>query len=145
MSRQLIQKIKAMLLCIEYGILFVDTVNTKIKASNAFNAMFVDTVATGVCGSYTTPYAGVKTLHKVVSHPCQEGRLLYCVSLPSWGFSCSPVSQSEEAALLTFLDLTTTRVIAGKTHSQSEILKTKGRLATQQFLQIYDKAASSIP
>ena len=64
---------------------------------------------TGVCGSYTTPYAGVKTLHKVASCPCQEGRLLYCVSLLSWGFSCSPVSQSEEAALLTFLDLTTTR------------------------------------
>ena len=87
--------------------MFVDTVDTKIKASNAFNAMFVDTVDTytGVCGSYTTPYAGVKTLHKVASHPCQEGRLLYCVSLPSWGFSCSPVSQSEEAALLTFLDL----------------------------------------
>ena len=92
MSRQLIQKIKAMLLCIEYDILFVDTVNMKIKASNAFNAMFVDTVNTGVCCSYTTPYAGVKTLHKVASHPCQEGRLLYCVSLPSWGFSCSPVS-----------------------------------------------------
>ena len=78
MSRQSIQKIKAMLLCIEYDILFVDTVNTKIKASNAFNAMFVDTVDTytGVCGSYTTPYAGVKTLHKVASRPCQEGRLL---------------------------------------------------------------------
>ena len=57
MLRQSIQKIKAMLLCIEYGIFFVDTVNTKIKASNAFNAMFVDTVNTGVCGSYTTPYA----------------------------------------------------------------------------------------
>ena len=54
MSRQSIQKIKAMLLCIEYGILFVDTVDTKIKASNAFNAIFVDT---GVCDSYTTPYA----------------------------------------------------------------------------------------
>ena len=105
----------------------------KIKASNAFNAMFVNTVDiyTGVYGSYTTPYASVKTLHKVASRPYQEGRLLYCVSLPSWGFSCSPVSQSEEAALLTFLDLTTTRVIAGKTHSQSPILKTKGRLATR--------------
>ena len=89
MLRQSIQKIKAMLLCIEYGILFVDTVDTKIKASNAFSTMFVDT---GVCGSCTTPYAGVKTLHKVASCPCQEGRLLYCVSLPSWGFSCSPVS-----------------------------------------------------
>ena len=99
MLRQSIQKIKAMLLCIEYGILFVNTVDTKIKASNAFNAMFVDTVDIGVCGSYTTPYAGVKTLHKVASCPCQEGRLLYCVSLPSWGFRCSPVSQSEEAAL----------------------------------------------
>ena len=57
MSRQSIQEIKAMISCIEYGILFVDTVNTKIKASNAFNAMFVDTVDTGVCSSYTTPYA----------------------------------------------------------------------------------------
>ena len=60
MLRQSIQKIKAMLLCIEYGILFVNTVDTY----------------TGVSGSYITPYAGVKTLHKVASHPCQEGRLL---------------------------------------------------------------------
>ena len=96
MLRQLKQKIKAMLLCIEYGILFVHTVNMKIKASNALNAVFVDTVDTGVCGSNTTPYAGVKTLHKVASHPCQEGRLLYCVSLPSWGFSCSPVSPGRQ-------------------------------------------------
>ena len=53
MLRWSIQKIKAMLLCTEEGILFVDTVNMKIKARNAFNTMFVDT---GVCGSYTTPY-----------------------------------------------------------------------------------------
>ena len=46
-----------MLLCIEYVILFVDTVDTKIKAINAFNAMFVDTVDTDVYGFYTTPYA----------------------------------------------------------------------------------------
>ena len=45
MSRWLIQLIKAMLLCIEYGILFVDTVDTKIKAHNALNAMFVETLA----------------------------------------------------------------------------------------------------
>ena len=57
MSRWSIQNIKAMLLCIEYGILFVDTVDMKIKARNAFNTMFVDTVDTGVCGSYMTPYA----------------------------------------------------------------------------------------
>ena len=35
-----------MLLCIEYGIFFVDTVDAKIKACNAFNAMFVETVDT---------------------------------------------------------------------------------------------------
>ena len=33
-----------MLLYIVYGILFVNTVNTKIKACNALNAMFVNTV-----------------------------------------------------------------------------------------------------
>ena len=43
-----------MLLCILYGMLFVDTVNMKIKACIIFNAMFVKTVDTGVCGSYTT-------------------------------------------------------------------------------------------
>ena len=32
-------KIKAMLLCIEYGIFFVDTVDMKIKACNELNAM----------------------------------------------------------------------------------------------------------
>ena len=55
MSRWSIQKIKAMLLCIDY-VLFVNTVNTKIKAFNALNAMFVDTVDTGIWGFYTTLY-----------------------------------------------------------------------------------------
>ena len=36
----------AMLLYIVYGILFVNTVNTKIKVHNALNAMFVETVDT---------------------------------------------------------------------------------------------------
>ena len=35
-----------MLLYIVYRILFVDTVNTKIKACNALDAMFVETVDT---------------------------------------------------------------------------------------------------
>ena len=48
MSRQSIQKIKAMLLCIEYTMLFVDTVDMKIKACNALNAMFLKTVDTTV-------------------------------------------------------------------------------------------------
>ena len=45
-----------MLLCIVYGILFVDTVNMKIKAYIAhctLHAMFVETVDADVCGSYT--------------------------------------------------------------------------------------------
>ena len=48
MSRWSIQRIKAMLLYIVYGILFVYTVDTKIKAHNALNAMFVETVDTTV-------------------------------------------------------------------------------------------------
>ena len=46
MLRWLIQRIKAMLLCIEYGIFFVYTVNMKIKARNALNAIIVETVDT---------------------------------------------------------------------------------------------------
>ena len=48
MLRWSIQRIKAMLLYIVLGILFVDTVNMKIKARNALNAMFVKTVDTTV-------------------------------------------------------------------------------------------------
>ena len=40
--------------------MFVDTVDMKIKARNAFNVMFVNTVDTGVCGSYTTPYTTMR-------------------------------------------------------------------------------------
>ena len=39
-----------------YGILVVDTVDMKIKARNALNAMFVKTAHIGVCDSYTIPY-----------------------------------------------------------------------------------------
>ena len=35
---------------------FVNTVDMKIKACNAVNGMFVNTVDTGVCGFYTTLY-----------------------------------------------------------------------------------------
>ena len=37
-----------MLLCSVYAMLFVDTVDMKIKACNALNAMFVETVDTGL-------------------------------------------------------------------------------------------------
>ena len=41
---------------IVYCVCVCDTVNMKIKAHNTLNAMLVETVDTGVCGSYTTPY-----------------------------------------------------------------------------------------
>ena len=41
---------------IVYAMLFVDTVDMNIKACNTLNALLVDTLDTGVCGSYTTLY-----------------------------------------------------------------------------------------
>ena len=78
-------------------------IDTKDQSNAIVYGMFVDTVDTGVCGSYTTPYTEYyevwklySTVYKVASCPCQEGRLFvtvqYSKSLLSWGFSCSPVS-----------------------------------------------------
>ena len=109
MSRQSIQKIKAILLCIEYGILFVDTVNMKIKACNTLNAMFVNTVDTLVFVALTQ--------HLIQSTMrCENSTLLHIkwsLAPPSGKVSNVPSAlwvllftrQSEEAALLTFLDL----------------------------------------
>ena len=41
----------------------------------------VERVESGVCGSYTTPYADVWKLHKVASRPCLEERLLWAFRL----------------------------------------------------------------
>ena len=78
-----------MLLCIVYAMLFVNTVDTKIKAQNALNGMFVNTVEdTGICGSYTS------TVYRVMR--C-ENSILLCIQ---W-----PLTPARRAALLTFLDL----------------------------------------
>ena len=56
MLRWLIQRIEASnALCIMYAV-YVDTVNMKIKACNALNAIFVNTVNTGICDFYTRLY-----------------------------------------------------------------------------------------
>ena len=55
-----------MLLCIVYAMFFVDTVNMNIKACNALNALFVDTVNTGVCGFYTTTVYRVMRCEKCI-------------------------------------------------------------------------------
>ena len=74
MSRWSIQKIKAMLLCIVYGIFFVDNVDTKIKASNALNAMFVKTVDTLVFVALTQ--------HLIQSTMRCENSTLLCIKWP---------------------------------------------------------------
>ena len=74
MLRRLIQRIKAMLLYIVYGVLFVDTVNTKIKARNALNAMFVKTVNTLVFVTFTQ--------HFIQSTMRCENSTLLCIKWP---------------------------------------------------------------
>ena len=84
----------------------------RIKACDVLYVVCVDTVNTGVCGFYTT-------LHTLYTGPLTSpGGKAHC-SHQSCGLA---VHQSEEAALFTFEDLSTTMVIVGKTHSQSPIL-----------------------
>ena len=63
-----------MLLCIVYGILFVDTVDMKIKACTALNAMFVETVNTLVFV--------VLTQHLIQSTTRCENSTLLCIKWP---------------------------------------------------------------
>ena len=63
-----------MLLCIVYGILFVDTVDMKIKAHNALNAMFVETVDTLVFVALTQ--------HLIQSTMRCENSTLLCIKWP---------------------------------------------------------------
>ena len=63
-----------MVLCIVYGIFFVDTVNTKIKACNALNAMFVKTVDTLVFVALTQ--------HLIQSTVRCENSTLLCIKWP---------------------------------------------------------------
>ena len=91
-----------MLLYIVYGILFVNTVHMKIKACNALNAMFVETVNTLVFVALTQ--------HLIQSTMRCENSTLLCIqwpltpartegylllnlkNFPYWGFICSPFS-----------------------------------------------------
>ena len=94
--------------CNALYVVYVNTVDTGIKAHNALNAMYVDTVNTGVCDFYTTLYTVYSVLCIQGLLPFQEGRLIVAISPVGL-----VVHQSEGAALLTFLDLSTTRMIAG--------------------------------
>ena len=74
MLRRLIQRIEAMLLCIEYGIFFVYTVNTKIKACNALNAKFLETV--------DTLFFVALTQHLIQSTRRRENSTPLCIKWP---------------------------------------------------------------
>ena len=63
-----------MLLYIVYGILFVDTVDTKITAHNALNAMFVETVNTLAFVALTQ--------HLIQSTMRCENSTLLCIKWP---------------------------------------------------------------
>ena len=63
-----------MLLCIVCGILFVNTVDMKIKARNALNAMFVETVNTLVFVALTQ--------HLIQSTMRCENSTLLCIKWP---------------------------------------------------------------
>ena len=61
-----------MLLCVEYGILFVDTVDTKIKA---LNAMFVETVDTTVKTHPNIPAHNFLNIHWIFNPQKSFGKL----------------------------------------------------------------------
>ena len=73
-----------MLLCIVYGILFVDTVNMKIKACLSRLSILVFVALTQHCIQSTMRY-------KVASHPSKGKATVDLLCLLSCGFSCSPV------------------------------------------------------
>ena len=82
--------------------------------------------------THVTHVRGVKGV-LCIQWPLTPARRVGSLSLPSWGFSSSP-PVSLRRQLLTFLDLSTTRVITGKMHSHYPILKTKGVLSNPVIL-----------
>ena len=104
----------------------------KLKESKVVFAAFIQHCIQSYSICYSCQKGRKCTLYTVASCPCQEGRLLCEPSV--LGVKLFTTSQSEEAALLTFLYLPTTRVIAGKMHSQSPILKNKRALSNPVIL-----------
>ena len=96
---------------------------------NALNAMYVEDVGDGVCGFYAT-------LYSVYSGPSprQEGRLVVAVRPVGLAVHHQAV-RGGSFVLKCSGTCQTTRVIAGKTHSQSPILTvTKGALSNPVIL-----------
>ena len=103
---------------------------------NALNGMYVGDVEDGICGFYASLYAEYRFMSKMSKILCIQwplappGGKARC-SRPSCGFSGSPPCSPRRQLCKLSWTCHTTRVIAGKTYSQSPILKTKGRSATR--------------
>ena len=87
------------LLCCVYIKGHVEMVDTKDQSNAIVYGMFVNTVGTGVCGSYTTLYTEYyevwklySTLYKMALTPPRGKANVDLLCLQSCGFSCSPVS-----------------------------------------------------
>ena len=80
---------------IVYAMLFVDTINMKIKACICIQCYVVNTVDTGVTLSHNTVYRVMRcencTLLCIKWPLAPVKREGYLKSFPSFGFSCSPV------------------------------------------------------
>ena len=118
MSRQSIQKIKAMLLCIEYGILFVDTVDTKIKACNALNAMFVETVDTTVKTHPHIPAYNFLNIQRIfnpqkVLESCDSGLFNHTINT----IHVDTVDTRQESLIHSMLSMSTLSIQNTYTHS----------------------------
>ena len=102
---------------------------------NALNAMYVGDVGDGVCGFYATLYAEYRfhvedikdILYSVYSGPSprQEGRLIVAICPVGLAVHHHAVRGGSFVFKYSWT-CQTTRVIAGKTHSQSPILKCYG-------------------
>ena len=138
MSRQLIQRIKAMPL---YMVCLSTLSIRRSKHGNALNAMFVETVNTLVFvaltqhliqSTFRCENSTLLCIKWLLTPARREGYLLQYSIWKAFHLGGWAVHQSVwGGSFVTFLDLSTTRVIAGKMHSQSPILKLRGHSATQ--------------
>ena len=110
-----------------------------VQISMRLNGMYVGDVEDGICGFYATLYAEYRFMSKMSKILCIQwplappGGKARC-SRPSCGFSGSPPCSPRRQLCKLSWTCHTTRVIAGKTHSKSPILKTKGALSNSVIL-----------
>ena len=109
---------------------------------NGLNAMYVGDVEDGVCGFYATLYAEYRFMSKMSKILCIQWPLAPPGGKAHCSHTVHPVGlavhhhavQGGSFVLKNSGTCQTTRVIAGKTHSQSPILKCYGVLSNPVIL-----------